>query len=185
MSPLSAVAAALDRLHIPYAIGGSMASSARGVPRSTLDVDIVARIGPQHAEALAAALGPEWYADVDQIRDSISAKRAFNIIHRPSMTKVDVFPALDEFHFAQLQRATPTLLEFFGDKAEYPVATAEDILLAKLQWYRAGGEVSERQWTDITGLVATNIDLDMDYLCSWSHRLGVEDLLNRVLRDRA
>ncbi len=187
MNPLanaiSKLASALERVGIPYAIGGSVASSVRGIVRATLDVDVVARIGVGQTDALAAALGPDWYADADQMRASIAAGRAFNIIYLPFTQKVDVFPATEEFHRSQLERATKVAIPFLGDSAEYPVASAEDILLAKLQWYRMGGEVSERQWSDIAGILAVAVDLDATYLRTWAPRLGVEDLLDRAVAD--
>jgi len=61
-----------------------------------------------------------------------------------------------------------------------PVASLEDIILAKLQWYRAGGEVSERQWSDVQNLLALNHDVDREYLTTWAKRLGVRDLLARA-----
>jgi hypothetical protein len=63
------------------------------------------------------------------------------------------------------------------------VATAEDILLAKLQWYRMGGGVSERQWSDIAGILAVAPDLDAAYLRTWAARLGVEDLLDKAVAE--
>jgi hypothetical protein len=63
------------------------------------------------------------------------------------------------------------------------VASAEDILLAKLQWYRMGGEVSERQWSDIAGILAVNSELDAAYLRTWAVRLGVEDLLDKAVAE--
>jgi hypothetical protein len=71
-------------------------------------------------------------------------------------------------------------VEFLGETGEYPVASAEDILLAKLQWYRMGGQVSERQWTDIAGILAVAPDLDAAYLRDWAARLGVADLLDKA-----
>jgi hypothetical protein len=180
-SALSLLASALKQLGIPYLIGGSVASSARGIARATLDIDIVARIAPQQADQLAGALGQDWYADPDQIRQAIRTGRAFNIIYIPRSQKVDIFPAAEEFHEAQLERASNVPLPFLGIDAEYPVASAEDIILAKLRWYRDGGEVSDRQWNDITGLLATNPNLDFDYVRHWAGRLRVEDLLNKVL----
>jgi hypothetical protein len=132
-------------LGIPYVIGGSLASTVHGVVGAGFDVDVVARIGVGQTDGLAAALGPDWWADADQMRDSIEAGRAFSVIYLPSGQKVDVFPATEEFHRSQLARATKVAIPFLGDAGEYPVASAEDILLAKLQWYRMGGEVSERQ----------------------------------------
>ena len=148
-----------------------------------MDLDLVARLDPEGAPQLAAALGADWYADPFQIRDSIAAGRSFNVIHIPTGQKVDIFPAASVFQAAQLQRATRETLEFLGETREYPVATAEDILLAKLQWYRDGGEVSDRQWSDITGIVATNPALDQTYLEMWAARLGVSGLLVKALAD--
>jgi hypothetical protein len=171
----------MEGLGIPYLIGGSVASSSRGIFRATMDIDLVARIGPQQAPALSAALGRDWYADCDQIRDSLAAGRSFNIIHIPTSQKVDIFPAIDAFQLLQLRRATRETLEFLGETGEYPVASAEDILLAKLQWYRKGGEVSERQWSDIAGILAVAPGLDATYLRAWAARLGVEDLLDQAV----
>jgi len=182
---ISALASVLDRLGIAYVIGGSVASSARGVVRATFDIDIVAAIARPQAERFASALGPEWYADPDQMRAAIAAKRAFNVIHIPLGNKVDIFPATEDFHLCQLERATRVSLPFAEESAKYPVATAEDILLAKLQWYRDGGEVSERQWTDILGILAVNPDLDFAYVRPWAARLGVERLLARALEEAA
>ncbi|SPE33352.1 conserved hypothetical protein [Candidatus Sulfopaludibacter sp. SbA6] len=182
---LKFLAAALDQLGIPYLIGGSMASSARGIARATRDIDIVADIRLDQADRFAAALGPNWYVEPDQIRQALRAGRAFNVIYIPKSQKVDIFPAAGEFQAAQLERASKLPLTFLGIDAEYPVASAEDILLAKLQWYRAGGEISDRQWSDITGILATNPAIDLDYTRSWAARLRVEDLLDKALAEVA
>lgn len=174
----------LRELRIPYAVVGSLASSARGIPRSTVDGDLVAAIRVRDAERIAAALGHDWYADAEQMRDAISAGRSFNIIHQPSFLKFDIFPAAEEFHDIQLERATEVAVPFFGEPVLCFVATAEDILLAKLRWYRQGGEVSERQWTDIHGILAINPELDFAYVNPWAARLGVADLLARALEER-
>jgi hypothetical protein len=187
MNPLAgtlrSLAVVLDRLGIPYVIGGSMASSARGVARATLDVDIVAAILATQTERFAHELGGEWYADADQMRQAIAARRAFNVIHISLGNKVDIFPATEDFHASQLRRATRIVLPYLEDAIEYPVATAEDILLAKLQWYEAGGEASETQWKDILGIIGSNPDLDLSYTQSWGTRLGLARLLARALNE--
>jgi hypothetical protein len=99
----------------------------------TYGIDIVAAIDARQAERFARELGPEWYADAEQMRSAIAARRAFNAIHISLGIKVDVFPATEDFHLCQLERGARVTLEFLDDPAEYPVATAEDILLAKLQ----------------------------------------------------
>jgi hypothetical protein len=185
MDPLSdtlrEITAALNRVGIRYAIGGSIASSARSVWRTTMDVDLVAAIAPPQAPALVQSLGKGWYADVDEVRKSIAAGRSFNVIHIKNAQKVDVFPASGPFHRAQLERATMVAL---GEgRIPCVVTTAEDILLAKLQWYRDGGEVSDRQWSDIGGLIAINDAMDWEYVNSWAARLGVTALLERARTD--
>jgi hypothetical protein len=179
---LKALASALERLHIPYVIGGSIASSARGIVRSTYDVDVVAAISMRHADQLARELGSDWYAEPEHMKRAMAAHRAFNVIHMTLGIKADIFPVTDEFHHSQLQRAVRMSLPFLDDPTQYPVATAEDILLAKLRWYRDGGEISEVQWRDIAGIVVANPSLEMDYLNCWAASLGVTDLLARALK---
>jgi hypothetical protein len=176
-SALKHASAALEHLRIPYMIGGSVASSVHGIPRSTRAIDIVARITPHQTESFAKALGSDWYADSDQMREAIRLGRSFNIVYMPSSDKIDIFPAVDDFHGMQLERASRIALSFLDIEDQYPVASAEDIVLAKLRWYRDGGSVSERQWMDIGGLLDANPKLDREYLHSWANRLGVEDLL--------
>jgi hypothetical protein len=135
----------------------------------TYGIDIVAAIDARQAERFARELGPEWYADAEQMRSAIAARRAFNVIHISLGIKVDVFPATEDFHVCQLRRGTRVALEFLDAPAEYPVATAEDILLAK--------------WTDIMGILAMNLALDLDYVRLWAARLRVEDLLARALTE--
>jgi hypothetical protein len=178
---LKELSATLERLGIAYAIGGSVASSARGEYRATNDLDVVAAVTVGQTDRLAAELGLDWYADPRQMREAIAAGRAFNLIHISLGNKVDIFPALTDFDRSQLQRATRLVLPFGDDTTGYPVETAEDILLAKLQWFRAGGEVSDRQWRDIAAIVSANPSLDVQYVASWASRLNVSDLLERAL----
>jgi len=181
---LSSLAAALERLGIPYLIGGSIASSARGEFRATADVDILAAIAARHTEQLARELGPDWYAEPEQMKIAIAARRAFNVIHMKLGVKADIFPATEAFHEAQLERATRMTLRFLDDSIHYPVASAEDILLVKLRWYKDGGGTSERQWRDIGGIVAGNPSMDIGYLDRWAASLGVAELLARALREK-
>ena len=67
-------------------------------------------------------------------------------------------------------------------EAPAPFVTAEDILLATLHWYQAGGEASEVQWRDIQGLFAAAVStLDREYLKQSAGKLGVLPLLGRAL----
>ncbi len=71
-----------------------------------------------------------------------------------------------------------------GSAATFPVISAEDTILVKLDWYRDGGESSERQWNDLRNIVKVQGDrLDRAYLREWSHELGVSDLLVKLLNE--
>jgi hypothetical protein len=183
MNPFERLTREFDRLGIRYLLGGSHASSLRGKSRTTFDVDLVAAIDPSQADLLASGLGRDWYAEPSQMREAINRGVSFNLIFIPMAEKFDIFPATEEFHYAQLQRATRENIEMFGISMECPVATAEDILIAKLQWYRMGGETSGRQWEDISEVIARNPSLDRQYLSTWAARLRVTDLLDRALAE--
>jgi hypothetical protein len=176
------VAKALERMMIPYFVGGSLASSAHGVARATLDADIVARLEPGHAGRFAKELGPEFYADVDAIADAAARRSSFNLIHIATAFKVDVFvpPATAYAEVEMERRQSHVIDEGTGERMTF--STAEDTLLAKLLWYRQGNEVSDRQWRDVLGIlrVAGNT-LDGSYLSLWARELSVADLLDRAL----
>lgn len=136
---------ALDQLHVPYLIGGSLASALYGVARATMDSDLVADLRLEHAQPLAEALSSVFYADVEAMRDAILHQNSFNVIHLETMFKVDIFVCKKRsFDRIQFKRRIEQVVATEPDRKAY-VSTAEDIILAKLEWYRMGGEISERQ----------------------------------------
>lgn len=171
----------LERLGIPYAIGGSLASSVHGVMRSTLDVDIVADMRLEHIQPLVAALSREFYADDEMMRDAIERRSSFNLIHYETAFKVDIFIRKSRaFDQMQLERRQPSVIATDPEQSVY-VTSPEDVILSKLEWYRMGGEVSDRQWRDILGVLKTRAgELDLDYLRRWARELNVADLLERA-----
>lgn len=173
---------ALEELNTPYLIGGSFASSAHGIARATMDVDILASIPAKQASALAAKLEGEFYADELAIRNAIMAKRSFNLIHLDTGFKVDVFVSKrDVFDVKQLERRKLRIVTRDPERSVY-VASPEDTILSKLRWYRLANEESERQWKDVLGVMAVKADdLDLDYLRRWARELEVLDLLERAL----
>jgi hypothetical protein len=184
-NPLNPLSIVLNRLRLQFVVIGSTASSARGLPRSTQDIDLVVRMGVIQAERLASALGKDWYAEPDQIREAIQRGRSFNVIHIPTGWKIDLFPAQTDFHDSEIQRATLESVTVDGEAVTCPVCTAEDVIVSKLRWFKDGGQVSDRQWRDISEVIQTNPNLDLDYLRLWAGRMRVTDLLERALTESA
>ena len=177
---------ALGALGVPFLIGGSLASSVHGVPRATMDVDLVVDMTPGQIQSLADALNAEFYADAAALEAAFRAGRPFNIIHYASGFKFDLFPLSgDPFHRAEFGRRVVVRLDLPGfGLLELPVATAEDCILSKLEWYRRGGETSGRQWEDVLGIIRTAQGrLDTGYLHHWSSHLGVLYLLERAFAE--
>jgi len=184
LAALVPVLEALGNLGVRHFVGGSIASSAHGVARASVDADVVAELGPAHVAPLIAALRETYYVPEERIRDAVARRASFNVIHLDTMLKVDVFVSRDRpFDRRAFERSLPASIEGTGG-ATLPVSSAEDVVLAKLEWYRRGGEVSDRQWTDVQGVLrATAGALDLPYLRRGAAELGVGDLLHRALEE--
>ena len=172
----------LDDLGIPYVIGGSMASIIHGMLRTTMDVDIVADIHPEKVSSFASKLQDAFYVDEQMIQQAIQRQSSFNLIHLNTMFKVDIFiPKARPFDNQQLSRRVAEKISPDSD-VQIWVLSPEDIVLAKLDWFRIGGEISERQWRDILGVLKTQQNsLDIAYLKQWAQSLSVGDLMDRAL----
>jgi hypothetical protein len=181
IAALSPVVTALEKLGVRYRVGGSVASSALGVPRSTLDIDVACELKAPQARAFVTALGADYYADEGMVLDAIARHASFNVIHLATMLKVDVFIRKDTpFEKASFERVVQKPLEPGGRAFDF--TSAEDIILHKLIWYELGGRISERQWNDVVGVIAVQrASLDLDYLRRWAGSLDVGELLARAL----
>jgi hypothetical protein len=178
------VAQALDRLQVPYLVIGSVASSLQGFSRATADADILADLHLEHVAPFFAALKDEYYVDDQAMRRAISLGRSFNAIHFDTLFKVDIYiPQADEFSRQQLDRRRRTML-LPGEAGAVYIASPEDTILAKLRWHRLGGDVSERQLSDVLGVLRVQRErLDLKYLREWAERLSVRDLLEQLLKE--
>jgi hypothetical protein len=167
---------ALKQIGVNCRVVGSMASSELGQSRTTWDADVVAALELRHVQPLIAALGTAFYADEELIREGIQNGSSFNLIHLETALKVDVFmPKNREYDRVAMMRFNPNSPDFM---------TAEDVLLGKLEWYRSTDETSERQWTDVIGILQVQAEkFDLEYARRWAQEIGVLDLLERAVRE--
>ena len=175
---------ALEQLGVPYVVGGSLASSFHGIPRATIDADVVAAIRPAHQTGLVKALRDRFYLDADAIRLAIEQRATFNLIHLETMFKVDVFIAGDDQVTRQeLERGRPFVVTDAPERT-LRIASAEDTIARKLHWYELGDGVSDRQWNDVVGVLkVAGASLDLPYLRRTAALLGVERLLDRAIEE--
>lgn len=172
----------LDELQVRYHLGGSFASAIHGVPRQTMDADLVVDLHPATVVGLIDRLRDQFYVDLDVAREAVTRHGSFNAIHLESGFKIDFFiKGTGEFDEVELERSESTQISADPSRSAM-VKTAEDTILRKLQWYRSGGEVSDRQWRDVLGVLTTmSENLDQGYLSRWGTKLGVSDLLDRAV----
>lgn len=173
-----------EKLGIGYHIGGSLASSAFGIARATLDVDVVSDIRLEQVLPFVESLKKEFYVDVEMICDAIKRYSSFNLIHLETMIKIDVFCLKDRPYDSQafLRRIQKPVSE--NGLLRLFFATPEDIILNKLEWYKKSGEVLDRQWSDVLGVMKVQgSELDMPYLKQWAKKLGILELLEKALKD--
>jgi hypothetical protein len=185
MSPTDAfdsLRSALEYAGIRYAVGGSWASALFGEPRFTNDVDILVEVTETKLGVFLRQLPDTFYADAEQALGAVRRGSAFNVIHIPTILKFDLFPS-HAFPLGREELDRAVSLEDTGlSKGPTWFVTPEDILLAKLYWFKLGGEVSEVQWRDVMGIVREcSATLDREYLERAASQLEVADLLRRLL----
>jgi hypothetical protein len=171
----------LDGLGIRYHLGGSLASSYYGLSRTTADVDLVIEASREQLDALADLLSVRFYVSLEAMAEAFVDRRSFNAILLDGPFKVDFFlVGKRPFDQEEFRRAGVRDIGLPG-ASFVRIKSAEDLVLRKLEWYRLGNEVSERQWSDVVGVLrAMRGQLDEVHLDHWATELALTDLLTRA-----
>jgi hypothetical protein len=181
-SALRAFVSVLETLKVPYFVGGSVASSIRGQFRTTNDIDIICALKPKHLQRLFPALKDEFLVDEVAVERLMEGQETFNIIHEPSFMKIDVFTKIGTFEESEMARSTEVPIP--NESFKVQVASAEDIILSKLNWFKKGNEASTNQWGDTLAVIKVHkAKLDLNYMHKWARELEIENLLDRLLAD--
>jgi hypothetical protein len=175
---LAQVVGQLDRLSIGYMVGGSTASSVYGEPRTTRDVDIVVEVDAESLRMLFESFDPAtFYVHSPLSVEGVSPGQMFNVIDLVGGWKVDLVIRKDR-PFSEVEFARRRPADVLGSRVM--VASAEDVLLAKLEWAAMSG--STRQVDDARGIARVQGDrLDLDHLRTWADQLGARAVLEAVL----
>ena len=171
--------AILEDLGIGYALGGSLASSLHGEPRSTNDIDFAVHLEPHHVSSLVARLAPDFVVDETALGEAVRLRRSHTIFYLPFVLKIDLFVrGATAFDRSELARRVRVAID---DRGQLYVAAPEDNLLRKLMWFREGGSISDQQWRDVLGILrVAGTRLDRSYLQQWAEHLAVDDLLGEA-----
>ncbi len=173
------VISVLDELSVDYFVGGSIASALHGEPRYTQDADLVVRLSAPQVAPLVAAVKENFYVSDTALLEAVRRRSSANLVHFQSAFKVDLMVSKERpFERSRFLRR----VRLPAGAHQFWVASAEDMVLVKLEWFRLGGEISDKQWRDVLALLLTSAQ-DRAYLQEWSQQLAVEDLLEKALAE--
>ena len=169
----------LEECGIPYMITGSFASNIHGLPRATQDADVIIEVEPGTLERFLESLGPAFYRSMEAAMDALSREQMFNVVHLETGFKVDpIVRKSRPFSIIEFSRRQPAF--YLGENRWF--ATAEDTILAKLEWSKMA--ISERQFSDALNVAKLQGEnLDRAYLGKWAIELEILDLLDKLFRE--
>ncbi len=176
---LNGVLDLLDELGIPYMVTGSFASNAHGVPRVTQDADLIVEADLPGLISFMTRLGQNFYADIDAAKDAYERTGMVNAIHHGTGFKIDIILRKSRL-FSREEFARRQKVELLGRMRWF--ASAEDTILAKLEWSKVGQ--SERQFEDALNIARVQGEaLDREYVSKWAKELGVEELAEKLFSE--
>ncbi|HWU43541.1 MAG TPA: hypothetical protein VN132_08890 [Bdellovibrio sp.] len=169
---LKEVTQKLESLQINHFLVGSLASMYYSRPRFTNDIDLVVQIGAAQIKSFTQSFDwPDYYCPpFEVIQDEVMRRGSFNLIHQDSGIKVDiVLNKNTEISKSELSRRKKVLIV---PGLETYIASAEDVILKKLEFYREGQ--SEKHLLDVREILSFT-DVDKEYLNLWTEKLSLKN----------
>lgn len=174
----------LENLNIPYFIGGSVASSAHGRPRATMDVDMVVDLSHDKVPIFCEVIASSFYVEKGAVVEAVEQRSSFNLLNFETMMKIDIFVTKDrEFERDQFKRSKKdTIVSEELNSPSFYFCSPEDSILAKMEWYKLSNKTSDRQKSDIIGIIAVNKDkLDFNYIKKHVKKMNLEEVWKEIL----
>jgi hypothetical protein len=173
------VVEACSNLRLEYFVTGSVGAMVWGEPRLTADVDMGVELPIWNVSAFCEAFpAPDYYVDQAAARQAAGESGQFNVIDVREGVKADIL-VLADTPFNQSRGARVRIVSWKGHAVR--VASPEDIILKKLEYYREGG--SDKHVRDVAGILKVSGEqIDFPYLRTWADQLGVRDEWETVCR---
>jgi hypothetical protein len=169
------IAQRLESAGIAYMVTGSLAMTLYAIPRLTRDIDIVIECRPEDADRIGKLFEADCYIDRESIREAITRRTMFNIIHSQWIIKADfIVRKKERYREVEFGRRRKFQLEGMN----IFVVAPEDLILSKLIWSLESD--SEIQKRDALSIAKSVTNLDWTYLKKWAQTLDLEDLLDEV-----
>ncbi|MEO5570339.1 MAG: DUF6036 family nucleotidyltransferase [Bacteroidia bacterium] len=166
---LEIVSAHFDKLNIDYMITGSIALNIYVDTRSTNDIDIIINLKYEQVDTFLELFSENYYFSKKTIKEEIQRQGMFNIISDTTGYKIDFIIKRDsEYMNCEFERRSRKRVL---NKFEAWVISAEDLVISKLMWIQQ--LESERQKDDISNLLLTQKNMDLDYIKSWIKKLNL------------
>ena len=186
VSVLERLTDVLDTLGIPYAIGGSIASSVYGTVRFTRDADIAILPFDPAADRFYKMLKDEFYINEQTMQQALRCCGNFSIIHLKTAFKIDFFVLGPSAFEEQILLRSRIVRLGDSEKGDLCFVSPEDVILLKLRRMHEPDAVMGQQWTDILGVLAVQGEtLDFQYLTTWAGELGLGPHLERAIVETA
>jgi hypothetical protein len=171
------IASSLEQAGIDYMVTGSFASTIYGMGRASQDIDLVISADEEQIRKLLNLLSQNnFYVESNAALEACRRKSMFNAIDNVTVFKVDfIFRKMRDFSLEEFRRRQTTLVQ----TVQLFVASAEDIVIAKLEWAKMGE--SARQIEDVVGILKVRgNELDRPYIEKWITELGLHSEWDRA-----